>query len=131
MNVSYGNTLSVSDYCRLRSSVEFYDISEDLVRYALDKSDFIVAASVDDIAVGMARLISDGTQALVMDVVVHPDHQGLGIGRGLMERIREHILRSEHNQILVNLFTDSTKAGFYEKLGYHKAEGMRLWLEGP
>ena len=131
MNVSYGNTLSVSDYCRLRSSVEFNDVSEALVRYALDRSDFIVAAYVDDIAVGMARLISDGTQALVMDVVVRPEHQGLGIGRGLMERIREHILRSEHNQILVNLFTDDTNAGFYEKLGYRKAEGMRLWLEGP
>ena len=28
------------------------------------------------------------------------------------------------------LITDSTKTGFYEKLDYHNAEGMRLWLEG-
>ena len=129
MNIMYGNILSAKNYCLLRKSVNFYDIPIEQVQRALDKSDFVVAAYVDGTPVGMARLISDGTQILIMDVVVHPDYQGNGIGRGLMERIREYIESTDYDRMLVNLLTDDSKTGFYEKLGYQKAEGMRLWLK--
>ena len=129
MEIVFNNMLSVDDYCRLRKSVGFYDIPENLVRDALDKSGFIVVAYLNDTAIGMARLITEGTQVLIMDVVVHPDYQNKGIGKGLMERIREYIEKMDYRQMLVNLLTDSTKAGFYEKLGYVKTEGMSLWLE--
>jgi len=129
MNIAYGSTLSVEDYCTLRKSVGFYDISAEQVQRALDKSDYIITASVDGMTVGMARFISDGTQILVMDVVVHPDYQGYGIGKGLMEQMREYIESTEYDCMLVNLLTDDSKIGFYAKLGYMKAEGMRLWLQ--
>ncbi|MCL2703477.1 MAG: GNAT family N-acetyltransferase [Defluviitaleaceae bacterium] len=129
MNVVYSSTLSTQDYCKLRKSVDFYEISEEHVRRALDKSDFVISAAVDGAAVGMARLITDGTQVFIMDVAVHPDYQGNGIGRGLMERIRQYMDGLECRRVIVNLITDSSKEGFYEKLGYQKAEGMRLWLE--
>ena len=128
MDIVYSNCLSVQDYCRLRKSVGFYDIPEDHVRHALDKSDFITAATVDNITVGMARIMNDGTQVLVMDVIVHPDYQGNGIGRGLMEQIRNYIESTDYDRMIVNLITDESKTGFYEKLGYQKEEGMRLWL---
>ena len=129
MNIIYSNSLSVEDYCRLRKSVDFYDIPENEVRRALERSDFIVAATVDNIAVGMARLITDGTQVLIMDVAVHPDFQKQGIGRGLLERIREYIDKINSHRMTVNLLTDISKTGFYEKLGYSRAEGMRMLLE--
>jgi N-acetylglutamate synthase-like GNAT family acetyltransferase len=126
MNIVYSNILSVEDYCMLRESVSFYPIPKNLVKKALDKSDFIIAAKADGIPVGMARLITDGTQALIMDVVVHPNYQGKGIGRGLMNRII-HYIKTEYDQMLVNLLTDKTKTGFYEKLGFNNEIGMRLW----
>ena len=129
MEIIYNNLLSVDDYCKLRKSVDFYDIPENVVRQALNKSDFVVTASINEITVGMARLITDGTQVLIMDVVVHPDYQNKGIGKGLMERIKEYIVKMDKQHILVNLLTDSTKIGFYEKLGYEKTEGMSLFLE--
>jgi len=131
MNVSYSNTLSAENYCILRKAVGFYDIPIEQVRRALDKSDYIVSATVNDTPAGMARLITDGTQVLIMDVIVHPEYQGNGIGRGLMERIRQFIESMEYDRLLVNLLTDSSKKGFYEKLGYTQAEGMRLWIEHP
>jgi len=126
MNVIYTNTLSVEDYCKLRESVDFYPIPGSIVKKALDKSDFIVSADINGVTVGMGRLITDGTQALIMDVVVHPDFQGHGIGRGLMERINQFI-KSEYDQMLVNLLTDESKIDFYKKFGYNTELGMRLW----
>ena len=126
MNIVYKNSLSVEDYCKLRESVNFYPIPESIVKKALDKADFIISANIDGNTVGMARLITDGTQALIMDVVVHPDFQGYGIGRGLMERINQYI-KSEYDQMLVNLLTDETKIDFYKKFGYNTELGMRIW----
>ena len=129
MNITYSSTLSVENYCSLRKSVGFYDIPENHVKTALEKSDYIIAAIVNDKPVGMARLMTDGTQVLIMDVVVHPGYQKKGIGKGLMEHIIEYIKEMDYTQMLVNLLTDNSKIGFYEKLGFSKAEGMRLWLE--
>jgi N-acetylglutamate synthase-like GNAT family acetyltransferase len=126
MDIVYDNTLSVEDYCMLRESVRFYPILKSLVKKALDKSDFIVAAKADGVTVGMARLITDGTQVLIMDVVVRPNYQGKGIGKGLMNCII-HYIKTEYDQMLVNLLTDKMKTGFYEKFGFNKEIGMRLW----
>ena len=128
MNISYSNTLSVEDFCFLRKSVEWHDIPTKIAERALEKSDFIVSATVDSTTVGMARLMTDGTQVYLMDVAVHPDYQGNGIGRGLMERIRQFIETMEYDQMLVTLLTGSD-VGFYEKLGYVKGQGMMLWLD--
>ena len=125
MNIVYKNELSVNDYCTLRKSVEWYDISESVVKKALGKSDYIVSAVIDGITVGMARLMTDGTQLLIMDVVVHPDYQGRGIGKGIMEHIVQHI-ENTYSQMLVSLTTDEKNTGFYEKLGFNKIIGMRL-----
>ena len=129
MNVTYSNKLSVEDYCILRKSVGFYTIPEKQVKSALEKSDFIISAAADGKPAGMARLITDGTQVLIMDVIVHPDYQKKGIGRGLVEHILEFIKRMEYRNMLINLITDSSKTGFYEKFGFYKADGMRLLLE--
>jgi len=129
MDVIYGNRLSVEDYCRLRKAVGFYDIPETEVRRALEKSDFIVTALIDGVTVAMARLITDGTQVLIMDVIVHPDYQKKGIGKGMIERIRTYIENMDNRSILVNLITNISNVGFYEKLGYSRAEGMRLLLK--
>ena len=131
MNVVYSNTLSVEDYCSLRKSVGFYDIPEESVKTALERSDYVIAAYIDSIPAGMARLITDGTQVLIMDVVVHPDYQKKGIGKGLMEHIINFIDSLKFDKMLVNLITDESKTGFYEKLKFSREEGMRLWLEHP
>jgi len=130
MKVTYCHTLSVNDYCFLRKSVGFHEIPEQTVKLALERSDYIVAAAVDGVTVGMARLITDGIQVLIMDVVVHPNYQKKSIGRGLMEQVMEYIENMEYKQVFVNLLTD--KIGFYEKLGFSKAstEGAEgMWME--
>jgi hypothetical protein len=74
MKITYSNTLSVEDYCTLRKAVEWYNIPESVVQQALYKSDFVISAEIDSVTVGMVRLMTDGTQVLIMDVAVHPDY---------------------------------------------------------
>ena len=126
MNIIYKNTLTSEDYCRLRKAVGWYDIPENIIKKALEKSDYIVSAISNGETIGMARLMTDGTQILIMDVVVHPDFQGRGVGKGLIENIKAHIEKT-YKQILVNLTTDEKNVGFYEKLGFNKIVGMRVW----
>jgi GNAT superfamily N-acetyltransferase len=126
MNIVYGNELSVEEYCMLRKSVGWYDVHEDIVRQSLDRSDFIVSARVGGKPVGMARMMTDEMQVLIMDVAVHPDYQGHNIGRELIEHIIRHV-KGKYDQMLINLTTADHNAGFYEKLGFSKTTGMRIW----
>ena len=42
--------------------------------------------------IGMARALSDGvSDAYILDVVVHPDRRGRGVGRGLVSRLADHL----------------------------------------
>ena len=130
MDVIYNNALSANDYCRLRKSVEWYDIPEHIAQKALEKSDYIITAVVDGIIIGMARYITDGIQAFIMDVIVHPDFQGYGIGKRLTEELKRHI-ENTYNIIRVYLTTHEVNVGFYEKLGFeklavHQVSGMGL-----
>lgn len=128
MTISFSNTISTEDYCFLRNSVGFSVVSENQARTAIEKSDFIITANVNNITVGMVRLITDGLQALIMDLAVHPDYQRKGIGKCLMIKIKEYLqsIVKNDDKILINLITDSSKLKFYERLGFNKAEGMRL-----
>jgi predicted N-acetyltransferase YhbS len=68
-----------------------------------------------DRVVGMGRLLSDGYIAsAVFDVVVHPDYQGRGIGRRIMDLLHEAAPRTTHL-----LFAVPGKESFYRKMGYY------------
>jgi predicted GNAT family N-acyltransferase len=136
MIIAYSNDLSVEDYCMLRKSVEWGAIPENIVRKAIDKSDFIISATVDGAAVGMARLMTDGTQALIMDVVVHPEYQGKGIGKTMMSKVMEYLNNSLHEgqYVLVNLNATKGRESFYIQFGFEirpteiLGKGMAKWI---
>ena len=65
--------------------------------------------------IGAGRAIADGVDcAYICDVVVHPECQGTGIGKGIMKRLME--LSRGHKKII--LYSNPGKEGFYEKLGF-------------
>jgi GNAT superfamily N-acetyltransferase len=69
-------------------------------------------ALADGTVVGTANL--DGTAARA--VFVDPDHQGKGIGAGLMEAIED--LARERSVATLHVQSSTTAEGFYKKLGY-------------
>ncbi|PWK69874.1 GNAT family N-acetyltransferase [Aminobacter sp. AP02] len=64
--------------------------SDDLNRRALENS-LCVAAYLDGQQVGFARVVTDyACFAYVCDVIVWPEHRGLGIGKKLVQALLDH-----------------------------------------
>jgi ribosomal protein S18 acetylase RimI-like enzyme len=65
--------------------------------------------------VGAGRALADGLDcSYICDVAVHPDFQGIGVGKAIITRLRE--LSAGHRKII--LYANPGKEGFYRKLGF-------------
>ncbi|MCU0526465.1 MAG: GNAT family N-acetyltransferase [Elainella sp. Prado103] len=83
---------------------------------AIHNSKPVVTAWDADQLIGFARATSDGIyRATIWDVVIHPDYQGAGLGRKLVETVlmHPHVHRAER----VYLFTTHQQK-FYERIGF-------------
>ncbi len=67
--------------------------------------------------VGVGRGLADGVDcSYICDVAVHPEYQGLRIGKKIIENLVA--LSDGHKKII--LYANPGKEGFYSKLGFHK-----------
>lgn len=88
---------------------------EDLA-IALENSNPVISAWDGDRLIGFARATSDGVyRATIWDVVVHPEYQGAGLGRKLVQTVLSHpqVCKVER----VYLMTTNQRQ-FYEKIGF-------------
>lgn len=71
----------------------------------------------DGILIGAGRAVADGIDvSYLADIAVHPDHQGRGLGKEIVSRLRE--LSSHHKKII--LYAAPGKDTFYLKLGFKR-----------
>jgi ribosomal protein S18 acetylase RimI-like enzyme len=67
--------------------------------------------------VGAGRAVADGIDcAYLCDIVVHPDCQGQGLGKALVEKLKE--LSAGHAKII--LYANPGKEAFYRKFGFRR-----------
>lgn len=118
------------EICRLTESVgwgkRFYPNAEKWKR-VLASSSWIAYIKEKGKVVAFGRILEDGMMCLFYDVCVHPDYQGQGLGRQLMEHLISKV--KDQGFISIGLFTwegnpDASK--FYEKLGFEHVEAMEL-----
>jgi GNAT superfamily N-acetyltransferase len=122
----------VEDYYRLFLTTgwnEEYGFTPEELGAAIARSWQVVSAYDGDRLVGTGRVISDGIHhALIVDMIVDPSYQGLGIGRAILKRILDRCQR--HRIRDVQLFAARGKAGFYQRHGFAarpaEAPGMQL-----
>ncbi len=108
---------------------EEYNLSADQLYQAINHSWGMVCAYEDESLIGYGRIISDGVlHALIVDMIVHPAHQGKGIGRTILERLIQQCQACDIKDI--QLFCATGKSGFYEKSGFEsrpmEAPGMQF-----
>lgn len=88
---------------------------EDLA-VAINNSEPVISAWDEDRLIGFARATSDCVyRATIWDVVVHPDYQGAGLGRKLVQTVLSHprISRVERVYLMTTY-----QQGFYARMGF-------------
>jgi ribosomal protein S18 acetylase RimI-like enzyme len=74
---------------------------------------------LDGATVGSLRLTRDDDTAGVYGFVVHPDHQGQGIGRDVLRRVCVEALNSGAARVHLEVAVDNDRAlGLYTSLGF-------------
>ena len=67
------------------------------------------------VLIGAGRGLADGIDcSYLCDVAVHPDFQGRGLGKAIIEKLKE--MSAGHRKII--LYANPGKEGFYKKLGF-------------
>jgi N-acetylglutamate synthase-like GNAT family acetyltransferase len=106
-----------------------YELSKDELYIALKNSWFSISVFEKTNLIGFGRIICDGVvHALILDVIVDPEMQNIGIGKQIMDKLVAKC--KKHNIRDIQLFSAKAKTGFYEKLGFEKRpdnqSGMQL-----
>jgi N-acetylglutamate synthase-like GNAT family acetyltransferase len=77
--------------------------------------------------IGCGRATSDGIyRAMIWDVVIHPDYQGSGLGRKLVETLLSHPCLNRVERIY--LMTTYQK-DFYKRIGFQENQSTTLVLQ--
>lgn len=121
--------LTARQFIELWESVWGGAPSIEQVEFALENTLFTVSICDGEKCVAMARMIGDmGLCCYIKDVVVHPDYQGRGLGRTLIDELLRFV--NEHGisgtSVFVELAAMPDKVPFYEKFGFSANEAHRL-----
>ncbi|MGB3405736.1 MAG: GNAT family N-acetyltransferase [Microcoleaceae cyanobacterium] len=99
---------------------------EDL-EIAINNSNPVVTVWDQDQLIGFARGNSDGIyRATIWDVVIHPDYQGGGLGRKLVQTVLSHPLMCRVERIYL-MTTYQQK--FYERIGFQYNNSTTMILQ--
>lgn len=98
----------------------------DLLYKALTNSDSLITAWDGNRLVGLGNAISDGHLVVYYPhLLVHPDYQGKGIGRMIVDRFQKKY-GDFHQQTLT---ADGKAIDFYRKCGFEKAGSTQsMWI---
>lgn len=96
------------------------------LKIAIDHSDPVVCVWSETRLIGFARATSDCIyRATIWDVVVHPEYQGAGIGRKLVETVLAH---PKVNRVERVYLMTTHKQNFYKRIGFLENETTTMIL---
>ncbi|MCF3122325.1 GNAT family N-acetyltransferase [Streptomyces arenae] len=127
---------SVEDYRRLRTDAGLSDKAPEAAAIALPNTWFGVVLHHEGTPIGMGRIIGDGGTAFqIVDICVHPAHQGHGLGKHIMAALSEELERRAPATAYVSLIADGPARFLYEKFGFadtatHGSIGMYRFMRG-
>ena len=77
------------------------------------------------VLIGLARVISDDVSiAYIQDVLVHPQHQGRGVGKQLMKMVLERYSHVRQKVLLTDDRPEQLR--FYESLGFTNTRTLTM-----
>ncbi|MFD3797016.1 GNAT family N-acetyltransferase [Streptomyces californicus] len=127
---------SVEVFRRLRTDAGLSDKAPEAVAIALPNTWYGVILRREGEPIGMGRIIGDGGTAFqIVDICVHPAHQGRGLGKRIMAALTEELERRAPATAYVSLIADGPARFLYEKFGFadtagHDSIGMYRLMNG-
>ncbi|WP_016906851.1 GNAT family N-acetyltransferase [Streptomyces xiaopingdaonensis] len=121
---------TVEVFRRLRTDAGLSDKAPEAAALALPRTWYGVVLHHEGEPIGMGRIVGDGGTAFqIVDVCVHPAHQGRGLGKRIMAALAEELERRAPATAYVTLVADGPARFLYEKFGFadtavHGSVGM-------
>ena len=114
------NRLTYEEYCDLRSSVGWFNFSEEQARRTIQNSLYTIKVVENNQTIAMGRMIGDGTYYLIVDIVVRPDYQKQGIGSEIIDLLLTYAEKEtpENGRSSNQLISEQGKEEFYIKKGF-------------
>ena len=138
MSVEYiDEAPTLEEYKEMRRAVNFMVLSDRIAGNALKNAFHITTVRDNGRAIGMIRVLSDGSYAnFITDVMVIPEYQRQGIGHELMRRTVEFMKSTLEpgETIVLYLMSAIGKEEFYKQFGFRErpnevwGAGMSQWL---
>ncbi len=130
---------TLEEYKEMRRAVNFMVLSDRIASNALNNAFHITTVRDGDKAVGMIRVLSDGSYAnFITDVIVIPEYQYQGIGTEMMNRTVNFMKSTLEpgETIVLYLMSAIGKEPFYKRFGFRErpnevwGAGMSQWITG-
>ncbi|SDW16109.1 GNAT family N-acetyltransferase [Paenibacillus sp. CF384] len=117
---------TLSEYKHLCQEVGWNDyMNFDVAEESLSRSLFGVVIEDQGKPIGMGRVVGDGRiYFYIQDIVVLPGYQNQGIGKMIMETIKQFLEEHAPEKAFVGLFASQGKESFYTKYGFQNHDGM-------
>lgn len=111
---------TIEEYNALRRSVGWPLFEAETVMTSLKNTLFsAVATNEFGEAVGMGRVLGDnGIYFHIQDVIVRPEYQGEGVGRGVMTALLSYIDRHSVSNTNIGLMCSKGREAFYKEFGF-------------
>jgi ribosomal protein S18 acetylase RimI-like enzyme len=127
------NNISIENYRHIRKLCGLSEKTEAASKIGLGNTIFSISILNNTQFIGMGRIIGDnGTFAQIVDICVHPDYQGKGLGKTIMEHLMQYVNKLPKS-CYVSLIADGNAKHLYEKFGFKVVEpesvGMALKIE--
>lgn len=112
-------TPTVEAFIALREAVGWGVTCPRLAKLSLENSLYFVCVHFERQLIGMGRVIGDGgLNFYIQDLVVAPEHQGLGVGSLLMNNIEGYLKNNAADGATIGLLAAKGKEGFYSRYEY-------------
>ena len=122
--ITFCKEITIEDYNELRRLVGWCEISRRQFNVSIPNSRFITVGKDGSKTISMARAVGDGGyHLLVVDVIVHPDYQGQGIGKQMISSLMDFVHTEyieDGETTMVSLLSAKDKEPFYEKFGFFR-----------
>ena len=110
---------TVDEYRAMRVAAGLSAKSAEAAGRGLPNSLYAVCLRRDGRLVGMGRIIGDGgLNYEVVDIAVHPDYQGQGLGSRIMQALTDWLHANAPASSYVCLIADHGAPALYQKFGF-------------